>query len=97
MVESRVVIPAVTGSSPVSLFPRMSGDVPPKGAKVAQPKGKPIVVYHDVPIRTGGLFRCCIQSAEKAGYPTNHEITIISCEHCGDTIRWRDGAWEWNR
>ena len=48
------------------------------------------------PIRPGGLMRCCIATlAEHRG--SEDEGTVLACNYCSDSMRVRDGAWEWNR
>lgn len=54
---------------------------------------KPI---NEWPVRIGGLMRCCTEtlrvSAEWA-----KEGQVVACLYCPDSMRLRDGAWEWNR
>lgn len=45
--------------------------------------------------RMGGLMRCCIASLVRHPTP-GAEGDVIPCEYCPSTIRFRDGAWEWN-
>lgn len=46
-------------------------------------------------IRIGGLMRCCTgtlydyDGEEKEG-------TILKCKYCSESMRVRDGCWEWN-
>lgn len=47
--------------------------------------------------RIGGLMRCClerIQHRADQGPPAEGERMLCSC---GDVIRYREGAWEWER
>ena len=47
------------------------------------------------PIRQGGLMRCCIETlADYHG--ADNEGTVLACNWCSDSMRVRDGAWEWN-
>jgi len=54
-----------------------------------------------VEIRTGGLFRCCIATLEdawNAGELPNSDGSLIVCKYCRNaTMRFRDGAWEWDK
>lgn len=46
-----------------------------------------------LPIYTGGLWRCCISLIRNYAGPSpeGHEIT---CPDCGEPLRVRHGAWE---
>jgi len=45
-------------------------------------------------VRTAGLFRCCVEEAlQVVGSPGAR----LTCRHCAGEMRFRDGAWEWDR
>jgi len=46
-------------------------------------------------IRIGGLFRCCIYTAVTY-YGLLSEGEFLTCKYCGESMVFRDGAWEWN-
>lgn len=52
-----------------------------------------------LPIRQGGLFRCCIETWRTDAPPASltQEGDLLDCAHCriGYMIV-RDGAWEWD-
>lgn len=50
-------------------------------------------------IRIGGLLRCCLATVSEIGPPTRmlKEGDTLACSYCDDLMRFRDGAWEWNR
>jgi hypothetical protein len=51
-----------------------------------------------LPIRIGGLMRCCIQSYENAAPTAENtaEGDVLACAWCSSSMVVRDGAWEWN-
>lgn len=49
-------------------------------------------------VRIGGLFRCCVETAETYDGAEPQNGSILSCKYCKDGVLvWRDGAWEWSR
>lgn len=47
-------------------------------------------------IRIGGLMRCCvltIEAEDRRERPI--EGKEITCDQCGERLRFRAGAWEW--
>ena len=62
---------------------------------------KPLPAYR---VKHGGLMRCCLASLDNAMCdPSKNppkEGDIVACEYEKSnptTMRFRDGAWEWNR
>lgn len=49
------------------------------------------------PIRTGGLFRCCIQTIKERKEPGQEGDTINCAYACGGAMVFKHGAWEWKR
>jgi hypothetical protein len=54
----------------------------------------------DLPVRTGGLFRCCVLSVAEYDGPEVPGETVIGCNYHKDTSEpavqlARDGVWEW--
>jgi hypothetical protein len=48
-----------------------------------------------LPIRIGGVMRCCVATVrEWTGEP--NEGTTLPCNFCASQMRVRDGAWEWD-
>lgn len=43
-------------------------------------------------VKVGGLFWCCVETAENT---EGTEGEIITCPHCADQMIMLDGAWEW--
>ena len=50
---------------------------------------------HKLPIRIGGLMRCCIYAIEEMN--SGKEGDIINCKHCNSSMQVKNGAWEWVR
>ena len=48
---------------------------------------------HKLPIRIGGLMRCCIATLEMMS--GGNEGDIINCISCQSQMQVHDGAWEW--
>jgi hypothetical protein len=48
-----------------------------------------------LPLRIGGVMRCCILTLSQYDGPED-EGTILACRYCHDRLRVRDGAWEWD-
>lgn len=46
-------------------------------------------------VRKGGLMRCCLQTLIEAKVK-NTEGETLPCKYCKESMRFRDGAWEWN-
>ena len=50
-------------------------------------------------VRIGALYRCCVLAVERAEAEGKlvdaAEGDKLKCFACGDTLRLRDGAWEW--
>jgi len=44
-------------------------------------------------VRQGGLFRCCVETAEKAENGKN-DGDVIFCQYCKEPMVWKDGAYE---
>jgi hypothetical protein len=51
---------------------------------------------HNLPLRIGGVMRCCIETLNTTPV-TENEGDILPCKWCSSSLRVRDGAWEWNR
>lgn len=49
-----------------------------------------------IPIRPGGLMRCCTNTIAEHDGPED-EGTVLPCKRCPETMVVRDGAWEWNQ
>lgn len=50
------------------------------------------------PVRTGGLFRCCLGSIEEMAVSVpNVEGTKVRCKYCDAAIWFHRGAWEWDQ
>ena len=49
-----------------------------------------------LPVRTGGLMRCCAGTLEEYEGP-EEEGTVARCKWCSSSMVVRDGAWQWNR
>lgn len=49
-----------------------------------------------LPVRIGGLMRCCTGTLAEYGGPED-EGTVLPCKWCSSSMIVRDGAWEWNR
>lgn len=47
-------------------------------------------------VREGGLYRCCIDSVNSRGELPDNEGDVMTCKHCGEALRFRAGAWEWD-
>jgi len=45
-------------------------------------------------VRQGGLYRCCVVTAEEAENGIN-DGDIIFCQYCKEPMVWKDGAYEW--
>lgn len=50
-----------------------------------------------LPIKIGGLMRCCIDTLDSAVLKSEEEGTVLECRHCKGSMRVRNGKWEWNR
>lgn len=49
-----------------------------------------------LPIRHGGLMRCCIETwAKYTGQ--EDEGTVLPCQWCSSSMIVKDGVWKWNR
>lgn len=51
-------------------------------------------------VRSGGLMRCCeatLSTAMAIAEVAPQEGDVLACKYCSSTMRFRDGAWEWNR
>jgi len=46
-------------------------------------------------VREGGLYRCCIDSVNDRD-ARDSEGDVMTCKHCGEALRFRLGAWEWD-
>jgi len=50
-------------------------------------------------VNIGAVYRCCLDTlerADKAGKLDNAKDGMrIKCFNCGDSLRLRDGVWEW--
>jgi hypothetical protein len=57
---------------------------------------KTIPHLRELPLRIGGVMRCCIETLDTA-LVTEVEGEILSCKYCDSSLRIRDGAWEWNQ
>lgn len=55
----------------------------------------------EVKLNSGGLFRCCVETACMDAEKRNtepQEGERLTCIHCKkETMVYRHGAWEWNR
>lgn len=49
-----------------------------------------------LPLRIGGVMRCCIATLDDA-LVTENEGDTLDCRHCSSRLRVRDGAWEWDQ
>jgi hypothetical protein len=47
-----------------------------------------------LPIRIGGLMRCCIQAIRSADVEPKEGAAVV-CPGCKSTAVVRSGAWEW--
>ena len=50
-----------------------------------------------LPLRIGGVMRCCIETLDTTPITSEAEGTILPCKYCSSSLRVREGAWEWNR
>jgi hypothetical protein len=48
-----------------------------------------------LPLRIGGVMRCCIATLDEA-IVTENEGDTLHCRWCKSQLRVRDGAWEWD-
>lgn len=48
-----------------------------------------------IPVRIGGLLRCCTGTLHAYDGPEDEE-TVLPCQWCSSSMIVRDGAWEWN-
>lgn len=48
------------------------------------------------PLRIGGVMRCCSGTLDEYTGP-DEEGAVLPCKYCSSSLRFRDGAWEWNR
>lgn len=50
-----------------------------------------------LPIRIGGLYRCCIRTYQELAPSANEtsEGDTLSCSYCDDAMIVRDGEWQW--
>lgn len=48
-----------------------------------------------LPIRIGGLMRCCLETYYTAKLKTEKEGAVLHCKYCANSMRVSDGAWEW--
>ena len=48
-----------------------------------------------LPLRIGGVMRCCIETLDTTPMTTEDEGTVLPCRWCKSSLRVRDGAWEW--
>ncbi len=51
--------------------------------------------YRILPLRIGGVMRCCLETLETTAVEEK-EGDILPCKYCKSSLRVRDGAWEWN-
>lgn len=49
------------------------------------------------PLRIGGVMRCCIKTLDESEHLREVEGEILKCKWCSSSLRFRAGAWEWNR
>lgn len=49
-----------------------------------------------LPLRIGGVMRCCIQTLNDTPLRSENEGEILKCVYCSNSLRVRAGAWEWN-
>jgi hypothetical protein len=52
-----------------------------------------------LPIRMGGLMRCCTGTYEEQAPPASEskDGDVLPCRYCKSSMILRNGAWEWNR
>ena len=52
-----------------------------------------------LPLRIGGVMRCCVQVLNEHGPSASNsaEGDTLTCPYCGGGLIVRDGAWEWWR
>lgn len=48
-----------------------------------------------LPIKQGGMFRCCIQHLCETKPESEEDGATTRCPYCSATLRVVDGAWEW--
>ncbi|MDP3794197.1 MAG: hypothetical protein Q8R07_05640 [Candidatus Uhrbacteria bacterium] len=49
-----------------------------------------------LPLRQGGVMRCCVQTLDNALFYHEKEGDVLPCRYCSSSLIVRDGAWEWN-
>ena len=49
-----------------------------------------------LPLRIGGVMRCCIETLNTTPLESEAEGTVLPCRWCKSSLRVRNGAWEWN-
>ena len=49
-----------------------------------------------LPVRIGGLMRCCIATLNGAAFASEKEGDVLPCKYCKSSMRVKGGAWEWN-
>jgi hypothetical protein len=48
-------------------------------------------------VRPGGLYHCCRAAVRDGKLEETSEDYISVCPHCRGRLRYRDGAWEWEK
>ena len=57
-----------------------------------------LILVDGVPVHTGGLLACCLQTIRRASVGTPHEPPenqVRACSDCGECVVFRAGAWTW--